>query len=234
MRKLTFSSGEYYHLYNRGVDKRVIFTSKKEYMRFMRYLTLLNDGEITRNTYHLKNDEAKPRQKGQPQVPLVAIGAFCLMPNHFHLLVTPLVDTGVSRFMHKLQTAYTMYFNGRHERNGALFQGTFKARHANRDAYLKYLFSYIHLNPAKLVDPAWRDFGPKDFKRVRNYIQEYPFSSFQEYIHHSPLITNQKEFPKYFLGASDFQSQVDWWLSFKRENDEEESKLTRLSLARGV
>lgn len=215
MRNITLTEGEYYHLYNRGVDKRIIFSSALEYKRFLAYLLLLNDVENVRQTYtfQIGSFEAKPRKSGQ----LVAIGAFCLMPNHFHLYATPLVEDGISKFMQRVQTAYTMFFNKRHERSGALFQGTFKARHVSNDTYAKYLFSYIHLNPAKLKDPAWKSLGARNLRGLRAYLREYPYSSFREYSERRHLITDPKRFPEYFSDTRELDDHIDVWLETKEQ-----------------
>jgi len=215
MRQITFSEGEYYHLYNRGVDKRKIFMSAAEYKRFQNYLLLMNDVERMRVTDLLRSHEAKPREKSDGGNPLVAIGAYCLMPNHFHLYVTPLAKDGISKFMQRVQTAYTMYFNEKHERSGALLQGTFKAEHVAHDTYAKYLFSYIHLNPAKLVDPEWKEFGARDFKKVREYVRKYPYSSFAEYLEKRHAITDPSKFPEYFSTQRDVDDHIDQWLETK-------------------
>lgn len=218
MRRITFSEGEFYHIYNRGVDKRKVFTTPTEYKRFLLYLYLLNDTETKRLTYTfraIKIDEAKPRQEArQKRKPSVAIGAFCLMPNHFHIYATPLVDGGISRFMQRLQTAYTMYFNERHERSGALFRGTFKAEHASNDAYAKYLFSYIHLNPAAIKDSMWKDRGPRDLRKLRDFIRGYPYSSAGEYLSRNHLITDPSKFPEYFANEHDVDDHIDSWLEY--------------------
>jgi len=91
---------------------------------------------------------------------LVNIVTYCLMSNHFHLLIYEKTEGGISKFMQKVTTAYTMYFNKSKQRTGALFQGKFKAKHASiNDNYLKYLVAYIHLNPIKLIDAQWKENG---------------------------------------------------------------------------
>jgi putative transposase len=219
MRGVTFAEGEFYHLYNRGVDKRVIFSDPAEHRRFMAYLLLLND------TGHIRTDELLRRGtpsdlkpwKAEPSEALVAIGAYCLMPNHFHLYVTPLKEGGVSKFMQRLLTAYTMYFNEKHERSGVLLQGAFKAKHVATEEYARYLFSYIHLNAAKIVDPDWKEFGPRDFKRVREYVRSYPYSSFGEYSKKEFVIISPGAFPDYLRDISDFDAHIDDWLRFREQ-----------------
>lgn len=212
MRRVAFASGEYYHLYNRGVDKRTVFTCEAEYKRFASYLRVLNDARAPRLTYNIRRDhllEAKPLKMREP---LVAIGAYCLMPNHFHIYATPLVEGGISKFMQRLQTAYTMYFNEKHERSGSLFQGTFKARHVHDDAYAKYLFSYIHLNPAKLKEPEWKSLRARDLRGLRAFLRTYKFSSLGEYMRKEHVITNPSEFPDYFSDSREVDDHIDLWL----------------------
>ena len=217
MRKTVFAEGELYHIYNRGVDKRVIFTTRGEYERFMMYLHVLNTQDAVRPTELLERSSKEEIFSVPRQNPLVAIGAFCLMPNHFHLLVTPLVENGISKFMQRLQTAYTMYINARYERSGALFQGTFKAQHAYSDVHAKYLYSYIHLNPAKLTSIKWDEFKQKDFLKVRNFLTEYPHSSLKEYISGHHVISDPSHFPEYFPTKKDLQAHIDDWLRYRRE-----------------
>ena len=89
----------------------------------------------------------------------VELYAYCLMGNHFHLLLYELVFGGISRFMQRLSTAYSMYFNLKNERTGILFEGRFHGRHVDNDTYLKYIYSYIHLNPVQHVEPEWKEKG---------------------------------------------------------------------------
>lgn len=144
--------------------------------------------------------------------PLVAIGAFCLMPNHFHLLLTPSVEGGISKFMLKLQTGYSMYFNTKNNRTGALFQGPFKSEHADEDGYLKYLFSYIHLNPAKLKDRNWKENIKTNNMRLRSFVEQYSFSSLPEYLSGSHVITAPSSFPQYFSSKKEITGHLTDWL----------------------
>jgi putative transposase len=216
MRRIAFAEGEFYHLYNRGVDKRVVFTTAEEYRRFIAYLFLLNDTEVIRVDAVLKSSNG-PDWKAKPSNPLVALGAYCLMPNHFHLYATPLVDGGVSKFMQRLQTAYTMYFNQKHERSGALFQGTFKARDVNSDAYARYLFSYIHLNPAKITEPKWQEFGSRELRKLSTFARMYPYSSLREYLGAEHIITDPSKFPEYLRSRKDVDEHIDEWLRLREE-----------------
>lgn len=219
MRKTVFAEGEYYHLYNRGVDKRVIFSNKKEYERFLAYLYMLNTSADMRPAdffLHHSVDEVYEIERPKP---LVAIGAYCLMPNHFHLYVTPLVEGGISKFMQRLQTAYTMYFNERHARSGSLLQGTFKSEHAKKDNHAKYLFSYIHLNPAKLKDSKWKERGARDLGALESFITTYPYSSMKEYTQKDFKILTPEAFPNYFKSKADFDAHLSDWLNARTSRE---------------
>jgi len=210
-RKVSFVESEYYHLYNRGVEKRVLFITEKDYQRFMMLLYLANDQQNTHVSNVLKTTKYPDIFTHEREDPLVAIGAFCLMSNHFHILATPLVENGIPRFMHKLQTGYSMYFNTKNERHGSLFQGPYKSTHADDDQYLKYLFSYIHLNPAKLKEPQRKENVHRG-NDLMSFVEKYPYSSYHEYIHASPVITNPAKFPEYFLSKDDVTSHIADWL----------------------
>src|SRR3989344_9198885 len=139
LRKIYFAVGEYYHIYNRGNSKQNIFHDPDDYGRFLK-LMFLSNGKENFNVRSIGNKIYNFNRGKQ----LVDIGAYCLMPNHFHILLTQTNNGDVSKFIHKLLTGYSMYYNKKYERVGALFEGKFKSEHANNDRYLKYLFSYIH------------------------------------------------------------------------------------------
>ena len=166
-----FSEGEYYHVYNRGVDKRDIYLDNADRLRFNRLLHIANSTKPV--VYKLV--QRLPLDKVEVGERLVAIGAYCLMPNHFHLLVKEIKEGGITSFMEKLMTGYSKYFNKRNNRTGALFQGRFKAEHVDRDEYLKYLYAYIHLNPVKLIDSDWKEKGISNLSKAKKYFGEYPW-----------------------------------------------------------
>ena len=173
-RSIKISVDEFYHIYNRGNDKRKIFYDEGDHLRFQTLLYVCNNVATT----HISNFQETPLKK-LLSIPredtLVHIGAYCLMPNHFHLLIREKIEGGTSLFMQKLSTAYTMYFNKKHDRSGSLFQGTFKAKHITKDVYLNYLFAYINLNPIKLIDSKWKENGITNLFKSENFLQEYKF-----------------------------------------------------------
>ena len=100
------------------------------------------------------------------------------MHNHFHLLLKEIVEGGISTFMHKVGTAYTMYFNIKNERTGNLFNKPFKSRHVLVDRYFQHVINYIHCNPAELYEPGWKHGVVKNMKQLHKKLLAYPYSSF--------------------------------------------------------
>jgi putative transposase len=174
---------EWYHCYNRGVDKRRIFEDQRDYERF---LLTMYAGNST-SSIHISNFNlptiAAVIEKGvlEQEDPLVSIGAYCLMPNHFHFVLKEIKSAGIARFMQKVCTGYTMYFNKKNERTGALFAGTFKSKHVPDDRYLKHLISYVHLNPAELFDARWK-YGTSDVAKIEQKLLTYRYSSLPEFL----------------------------------------------------
>ena len=217
--------GGFYHIYNRGTEKREIFPSNTDRDRFVALLYLAN-GTVPVHLENFRRAEqgltllklALEMDRGKP---LIDIAAYCLMPNHFHLLVRELSEGGTSKFMQKLTTGYTMYFNLKNERTGALFQGTFKMRHADNDRYLKYLISYIHLNPVKLIDPKWKKAGLRSSRIARRFLNAYSYSSFLDYVGEHRIencIVNREALP-YDFSPEEFRNEIFEWLERGEENN---------------
>jgi len=140
-RKIPLTNGEYYHVFNRGVDKRSIYSNKEQLYYFFKSLYLLN-------TTDQSSGQSLTRKNlvSEDNVELVSIVAYALLPNHFHLLLKQEVDDGIAKFMQKLGTSYTMFFNKQENRSGALFQGKFKANHLSGDFALPVVSAYVNLN----------------------------------------------------------------------------------------
>lgn len=216
-RNYTFAPGEYYHLYNRGVEKRLIFHDIHDRERFLKLLFYCN-GVNSINIRDIPRGLTSVEKMVKRGESLVDIGAYCLMPNHFHILVREKDGCGISRFMQKLTTAYSMFFNIKYGRKGHLFGASYQSRHANTDEYLKYLYAYIHLNPVKLIDDEWRVKGIKDKDLARSFVSNYRFSSFNDYCgekRESGDILSSTSFPEYFLDPESFRSQMFEWLTLE-------------------
>ncbi len=227
-RKFNFAPEEYYHLYNRGTEKRTIFLDYGDYLRFLVLLHVANFSQPV----HLSNHQGLSlpittlwlKSFGDK---LVDIGAYCLMPNHFHLLVREKKENGIPQFMKKLLTGYSMYFNKKRTRTGQLFEGTFKATHVNNDEYLKYLFAYIHLNPVKSLDPKnWKNKIIKNKELAQNHLDQYEYSSYPHYsgrMRPSDSILNPKVFPEYFTEYKDFSDFIKDWINYSTDEEADES-----------
>lgn len=170
-----FVENSYYHIYNRGVEKRQIFMDEKDYVVFLSYL---KDYLLPKNDLNLReeliNTNSSPEQKAYAMKMLkmnnfsdtIELLAYCLMPNHFHLLIKQSLPTSIDSLMNSLCTRYSMYFNRRHKRVGHLFQGTYKAVLVRSEAQLLHLSRYIHKNPFLKGVP----------------LQSYAYSSYGDYL----------------------------------------------------
>ncbi len=224
-RRIKFSVEEYYHIYNRGTDKRIIFEDEADYERFLGLLYACNKHasftvrDISDSPGGLASGRILEKLLGlECRVPVVAIGAYVLMPNHFHILIKEIKGGGISKFMHDLSTAFTMYFNEKNQRKGGLFEGTFKARHVDFDQYLKYIFSYIHLNPVKLIEPKWKEGGIRVLSKAKEFLSTYPYSSYFDYQGQNrecAKILDRDQFPDYFSSTVDCNKHINDWLLFK-------------------
>ncbi|MFH1415976.1 MAG: transposase [Elusimicrobiota bacterium] len=144
MRKTKFQTGNYYHIYNRGVDKRRIFLTDADYLRFIDDLARFNKYPPSAKIGGSASDKQYKN--------LIEIVCFCLMPNHYHLLIRQSLNGGIIKFMQKLGTGYTMYFNKKINRKGILFESKYKVVEVNNDEQLVHLSRYIHQNPQKLLE----------------------------------------------------------------------------------
>jgi len=174
-----FEINQQYHLYARGVDKRDVFLSEHDYLRFMALIHVCNHtGKVQLGTITRRNFDSVFSLKRNSTV---KIDQFCLMPNHFHILCTEIVDGGISKFMQKVLSGYTVFFNKKYHREGALFSSTYKAKHVNDDLYAEYIKKYIQYNPLKLINPEYdsKNFfkGEEPNEEERDFIAEYPYMS---------------------------------------------------------
>ncbi len=166
-RKISFTNGHYYHIYNRGTEKRKIFLDKSDYDRFITGMIEFNTekpiGSLFQNSF---------RELSTRGTKLVEIVAYCLNPNHYHFILRQNTENGVSNFMLRLTGGYARYFNEKYQRNGSLFQGPFQAVQIADDHYLKHLSVYVNLNnlahqlPKKdlaLTRTSWEQYSPDTY-----------------------------------------------------------------------
>jgi len=231
MKRPIIATNEIYHIYNRGVEKRKIFLDDEDRFRFIHDLFEFNDiNPVPNLTYYFKSqfkEVGLPKIEREPRKLLVEILAFCLMPNHFHLMVKQKIDGGITLFMRKLGTGYVNYFNQKYKRVGPLFQGKYKIVHLCQDAHFLYLPYYIHLNPLELVIPEWKEKGTKDIKKVMRFLEQYRWSSFPDYIDHKnfPSVTQRNFLLKLFDGPENYRKDTIKWIGDTNIDGDEDKEL---------
>lgn len=227
MRKVPFVSGEFFHLYNRGNSKQDIFLDEEDYRRFVKLLYISNSEKNVkfRDDIVSKHIDAFEFERGEK---LINIGAWVLMPNHFHLYIqSPKQGLGeekekgeklnnVAKFMLKLCTSYSKYFNKKYERTGKLFEDKFKSVHIENENQAKYLFSYIHLNPIKIIQRDWKENGIRNKNEAVKFLNNYKWSSYDHYRgikKDESKILDLDNFLNYFPDEKSFQKEIFEWLS---------------------
>ncbi|MEK7652750.1 MAG: transposase [Patescibacteria group bacterium] len=213
MRNIEFADGEYYHIFNRGVDKRKIFSDKYDLQRFFQSMKEFNTvepiGSIYENSFN--KDKDKNHQLGSSASKLVGFVCYCLNPNHYHFILKQVSERGIEKFMHRLGTGYTKYFNNKHKRSGSLFQGRFKAVYIDSNEQLLYVSSYVNLN-SKV-----HQLGSSASKLWKSSWDEYVGESKENFCKKDIILEqfkNTNEYKKYALES----------LEIIRENKEEKEE----------
>lgn len=201
-RIIPFIQNEYYHVFNRGVAKMPIFNNFYDYNRFLKTFLyyLINDIKPKFSTFTPTTVKLNTKKK------IANIVCYCLMPNHFHLLLQQLKEAGITELLSKLSNSYTKYFNVKYKRVGPLFQGEFKAVRIEKDEQLIHVSRYIHLNP--LVGYITKD------------LNSYLFSSYSEYTGNDKslmcqkdIVLNQfknlKDYEKFVLDQRDYGEKLE-------------------------
>jgi putative transposase len=224
MRKKPLANNEYYHIYNRGVDKREVFSDDRDYVRFLLSIDLLNDEKdglmIMWRDYQrcVKNANLNDFLKlnFRKRERLVDIISFCLMSNHYHFVLKQNVEKGIERFLQKLGTSYTKYFNKKYQRNGSLFQGTFKSSHISSNGLLLRMAVYASCNSEiHKVSPA----------------NNYPWCSFAVHLGRQKSdIVNNGLLSEHFKSGKDFEEYANEnILDFQERKQDQEMFLDSLS-----
>jgi|SRR3989344_8710840 len=196
---------ELFHLLNRGVEKRQIFLDNQDRARFVHDLYEFNDTAPAANTQRRAGDlpemfELRTRTFERERI--VDIHGWCVMGNHYHLLVSEIADGGITKFIRKLNIGYAMYFNERYKRTGTLFQGRTKKIHITSDAYFLHILHYIHLNPLDFLKGAesWRTLEVRNAKTALSHLEKYRWSSYLDYCgkKNFPSVVNKELFSDVF------------------------------------
>lgn len=201
-RVVPFTNGEIYHIYNRGSEKRPIFDKRSDYKRFLKTLSY----------YQLEGPKPKLShfsflsiQKPDPLKKIVEILAYCLMPNHFHLILKQLSEKGVTEFMSKLSNSYTKYYNTKNNRVGPLFQGEFKSVLVESDEQLIHLSRYIHLNP--LASALCKNPEDYEWSSYNEYFKNIAGICFKEIV--LSLYKNSFEYKEFVLDQADYARELE-------------------------
>lgn len=210
----SFNPDLYYHTYNCGVEKRIIFSNSRDYERFLgtiayytydqklSYAQLQDLPPFARQNYLLKYPPDETRKR-------VKILAYCPMPNHFHFLLKPTRPNGIIQFISDISNSHAKYFNIKNKRLGKLFQGAFKSKEIDNEASLLQLSRYIHINPSVSSKTKGKFLKPED----------YPYSSYREWLNPEKTYLVDKEELAFWLktagGPKEYQSFVE--AKFKEE-----------------
>ncbi len=210
---------EIYHVLSRGVDRRKIFMDDRDRMRFIHDLFEFNDQQPVNNSFHRfsQNNNIVSHHinvKKRPRKLLVDLLAFCLMPNHYHLLLRPRIERGISQFMKKLNIGYAKYFNERYKRTGTLFEGRYKSIIVNNDAHFIHLPYYIHLNPLDLKFKEWRSGELRSVREAMKFLNSYRWSSHLDYMDNKnfPSVTQRNLLNDFWGGAKNYKKGIAEWL----------------------
>mgnify|MGYP001589446027 CR=1 FL=1 len=199
-------TGSVYHVFNRGVEKRIIFPDKSYYQHFLTTLDYYKDNQPERLSLsaYLNN---KPLIQPKAKDHLVSILCFCLMPNHFHLILKQLADGGISHYMNDIANSYTRYLNTRLERVGHLFQGSFKSKLIETESSFLQVTRYIHLNPTDLHPEGEKAMGIEPMEKL---LRAYPYSSYKTYLGKETAysICDQSEIRELIGAPNDYKNLV--------------------------
>lgn len=195
----------YYHIYNRGVEKREIFCDTQDYYRFLHDLYEFNDASPARPNSRRSVGSSTSNIEKQK---IVEILCYCLMPNHFHLLISTTDKALLTQFMRKIGTGYTNYFNLKYDRVGSLFQGRYKSVIIESDEYLKQLSRYIHLNPLKTPGITNENLGKYVYSSYLDYIGKPKFPSIIDSALISDMFESKKCYKNFVLCESSEQSNM--------------------------
>jgi len=210
-RKTVLANNETYHILNRGISHQLTFKTKRDFSRAIETLRYYQNEKLPMrfSQFALFSKERKEeaiRKIANKKQFLVKIVAFCLMPNHFHFILEQIKDGGIASFMSKFTNSYTRYFNVKNRRHGPLFQGKFKAVRVESEAQLLHLSRYIHLNPYSSYI-------------IRNTpeIENYPYSSFREYLGKSKIeFCNKEDILSQFKNRYSYRKFVFEQASYQR------------------
>lgn len=212
-RQIVLATGEYYHIFNRGIARQPVFFSKRDYQRFILTLSYYRfaDVSVKLSRYLQLSRDIRDQMMEhlvKTNKTIIEIISYVLMPNHFHLLLRQRQEKGITTFMSKSINSYTKYVNTKNERKGDLLQGVFKAVRIETDEQLMHVSRYIHLNPVV-------SFVVKDAE-----LFSYPWSSLLDYIHGTLSMVSKDEVMSNFKSVESYKNFLLDHIDYARKLDE--------------
>lgn len=209
-------TGEIYHILNRGTEERIIFQNRRDYERFL--LTVFESNNITPSVENRHRRNKNTNLRSTKSKPLVEIFCLCLMPNHFHMAIKQLIDGGIAKLMQRVGNSYTKYFNIKYGRKGSLFMARYKSIHVKTDSQIRHLITYIHANPLDLIMPEWRLGKIKNYKKAKEFLKNYKWSSYPFYTEVDTddlikLVINPRLAKLFYPKNSDYFDAIYTWSS---------------------
>jgi len=227
-RRQQFVNGEIYHIVQRRIGDELLFKDADDYYRGVFSVYEFNTTKpVTirqrrQARLQLKAANRDPLSVIDVREPLVEVLAFCLMPNHVHLLLRQLKEGGIIKFMNKFGAGYPAYFKQKHglketKDKGYFFQGRFVSVHIKTDGQLKIVFVYIHTNPISLIEPKWKEIGIQNPKKVIKFLEDYKWSSYPDYIGQKnfPSVTKREFILEIMDGEKGCKEFVENWMRYK-------------------
>ena len=214
---------EFYHTYNRGVEKRKIFIDGSDYLRGVHDLYEFNDKGASTNMYRRIVRFTTSHNLGKTRDRLVDIGVWGLMPNHYHIFSSPIKDTGLTMFHKKFGGGFANFFNKKYKRSGTLFQGRYKKVLVDNDTQALQLICYIHANPLDLWKPNWKEKGltGSEIQNALKFLEkDYRWSSHLDWwgIKNFPSLIDKNFMSRFFDNPEEYRKFFIDWLKYYEKN----------------
>ncbi len=241
-RQRQFENGGIYHITSRRIGNNLLFRDENDYYRGIFSIYEFNNKNpvsIRQRREERARFKTDPRGRGTEEDDkrdkLVEVLAFCLMPNHLHLLLQQIEDNGISRFMQKVGGGYARYLRDRYQEEGQrgyVFQNRFVSVPIETDEHLQIIFTYIHTNPIALIEPKWKELGVTNREEAAEFVTKYKWSSYQDYLDQAnfPSVTTRDFILKIMAGPEGCQESIDAWIANKEELKKMLSNLKKAKL----
>lgn len=219
---------EFYHTYNRGVEKRKIFLNNSDYLRGVHDLYEFNDSKVVINVNQRFNGFTKSIIGEQSRDCLINLGGWSFMPNHYHLFCSPIKENGLVIFHRKVGVGLANFFNTKYQRSGALFQGRYKKVLVDNDTQALQLICYIHANPLDLWKPNWKENGltAAEIKEALSFLEKYRWSSHLDWwgIKNFPSLIDIEFMRRFFQTPKEYHDFFIDWLRYYEKNSQNIAK----------